>query len=96
MVRATVSVVSGMAAQAVAAAQGHSLRSLLTTLTAPGSADQAETAKSEGAAAPTEEMVETGPRVARPCLAIRASRRTGMSNLRPRDLPQRGTAQRWQ
>jgi hypothetical protein len=55
MVRATVSMVSGMTAQAVAAAQGHALRSLLTTLNAPGPADQAETAKSEGAAALTEE-----------------------------------------
>jgi len=53
--RATLSVVTGTTAQAVAAAQGHALRSLLTTWNAPGPADQAETGTSDGAAAPSDE-----------------------------------------
>jgi hypothetical protein len=56
VLRATVSVVSGMTAQAVAAVQGHAVRSLLTTSNAPGPADHAETETSDGAAALSDEI----------------------------------------
>jgi hypothetical protein len=52
MVRLRVSVVSGTTAQAVAAAQGHALRSLVASLDVPGPADQAETGDAKGSHGP--------------------------------------------
>jgi hypothetical protein len=55
VVRARVTVVKGVTAQAVAAAQGRALRSLLATLGAPGPAGQVDIENADGSAAQAEE-----------------------------------------
>jgi hypothetical protein len=55
VVRARVNVVSGATAQAVGAAQGRVLQSLLATLSAPGPTDLMEIEKVDGVPTQTDE-----------------------------------------
>ncbi len=56
IVRARVNVVGGVTAQAVGAAQGHALRSLLATLSACEPLDPMEINKVDGASVATQEI----------------------------------------
>jgi hypothetical protein len=84
--RSRVNVVGSVTAQAVGAAQGQALRSVLATLSTPGSADPVEIKKAGRRrwAGRRNRMNRSSCRLVH--LAIRASWRTGVSSLHPHDL----------